>query len=79
MGEILAKIAGDHVPIGLAGLAIAVQDDRHAGVGRVEHRLRLGDDAEQVQRQDLLHVLDAQHLAGLHPLRDRSGSAADTP
>src|SRR5690606_4579029 len=58
----------DGVAVRLAGIRLLVENHRHAGVRRGQHRLAFGDGAEQVDCEDIPHDVDAQHLAALAAL-----------
>src|SRR5262249_4782313 len=61
--------ACDRVEIGASGRALSIERDRGPGVRRAQYRFRLRNDAEQRDRQDLLDVVDRQHLTLLDPLQ----------
>lgn len=62
MRYFLAEQAVDRIAVRLAGVALLVEDHRHALVRRLEHGLGFRDHPEQADGEDLLDVVDAEHL-----------------
>ena len=62
MHHFLAEQTVHGIAIGLAGIALIVEDHRDALVGRLEYGLRLGNYAKQADGKDFLDVLDAEHF-----------------
>mmetsp|Transcript_59446 Transcript_59446/g.140617 ORF Transcript_59446/g.140617 Transcript_59446/m.140617 type:complete len:388 (-) Transcript_59446:74-1237(-) len=60
---VFAKKTRHHVLVGLGHIGAREMDGRRALVGRLQHALALGDDADQRRAQDLVDVVQAQHLA----------------
>lgn len=63
MRYFLAEQAVDRIAVRLAGVALLVEDHRHALVRRLEHGLGFRDHPEQADGEDFLDVVDAEHLA----------------
>ena len=79
MRKVFSQVAGHQIVIALACVAFAVEDHRGAGVGGVQHGLGFGNDTQQVQAEDLLHILDTEHLAFLDPFRGVAGQQQVLP
>ena len=68
VGTIMATVSPsrrrDGVDIGAGRRAVGiVQRHRRADIGRLQHVLALGNDAEQRRREDFEDVVDREHLA----------------
>ena len=62
MVDVFAQEAANGVAVSFACSRFLFEDHRHALVGGGEHTLAFGDDAEEWDRQDLLHIVHFQHL-----------------
>ncbi len=69
----LAQQTIDSIAVRLAGVALVVENDRYALVGRLEYRLGFWDHTQQRNCQDLFNVFYAQHLALAYALRVVAG------
>ncbi|CAI8924572.1 NAD-specific glutamate dehydrogenase [Priestia megaterium] len=59
----LAQQTIDSIAVRLAGVALVVENHRHALVGGFEDGLRFRNHAQQGHREDFLDVFDAEHFA----------------
>ena len=57
MCDFLSEQAVDGIAVRLTGVALVVEDDRHALVGRLEYGLGFRNHAEQTDGEDFLDVL----------------------
>src|SRR5882757_9852660 len=65
----LTEQSGDGIFIGMRRVAVVVENDRQARVGRGQDIGRLGHDADHIETENLLDVVDAQHVAAGDPAR----------
>src|SRR5437868_2856628 len=65
----LAEQARDRIFVRLSGAGLVIEDHRHAGVRCAEHAFGLGNDAEYVEAEDVLDVIDTHHFALGHAQR----------
>src|ERR1700722_19502801 len=59
----LSQQPGDGVLVGARRVTFGVQNDGCTGIGRRQYIGRLGHNADHVEAENLLDVIDAPHLA----------------
>src|SRR6266404_6854655 len=68
-----AQQPGHRVLVGARRVALDVENDGRTGVGCGQYIGRLGHDADHVEAENLLDVIDAHHLAAGDPARVVAG------